>query len=117
MRLCNISRCLTRRSAVFSAEIVMLLRSRTPRRAATRIALHACAVAYQREVAAFAAHLAFVAFGLGFGATLRLGGGGGSGGSGLAPLQRFQLFRRRQVVLGFLLQRDGAFEGVGDARA
>jgi hypothetical protein len=41
--------------------------SRTPRRAATRIALHAGAIPHQREVAALAAHLAFVAFGLGFG--------------------------------------------------
>jgi hypothetical protein len=40
--------------------------SRTPRRAATRIALHAGAVAHQREMPAFAAHLAFVTLGLGF---------------------------------------------------
>jgi len=37
--------------------------SRTPRRCPARVALHASAVAHQGEVAAFAAHLAFVAFG------------------------------------------------------
>ena len=84
--------------------------SRTPRRASARIALHAGAVPHQREVAALAAHLAFVAFGLGFGAAFGLGRRGGLRGAGLAPLQGFQLFGRRQVVLGFLLQRDRAFE-------
>src|SRR5258707_1380471 len=42
--------------------------SATPRRAATRIALHAGAIPHQREVPAFAAHFAFVALCLGFGA-------------------------------------------------
>ena len=42
--------------------------SRTPRRGPARIAFHAGAVAHQGEVAAFATHLAFVAFCLCFGA-------------------------------------------------
>jgi len=42
--------------------------SATAGRAATRIALHAGAIPHQREMPAFAAHLAFVAFCLGFGA-------------------------------------------------
>ena len=46
--------------------------SRTPRRASTRIALHAGAVPHQREMAALAAHFAFVALGLGFGAAFGL---------------------------------------------
>ena len=44
--------------------------SRTPRRASARVALHAGAVAHQREVRALAAHLALVAFGLCFGSPL-----------------------------------------------
>ena len=47
--------------------------SRTPRRAATRIALHAGPVPHQREIPALAAHLAFVALGLGLGAAFGLG--------------------------------------------
>ena len=82
----------------------------TPRRAATRIALHACAIPHQREIAALAAHLAFVAFCLGFRPAFGLAWGDRRGGAaGLAPLQGFQLFRRRQVVARFLLQRDCAF--------
>src|SRR5262249_1630353 len=42
--------------------------SRTPRRAAARVALEAGAVAHEREIHALRAHLAFVAFGLGLGA-------------------------------------------------
>jgi hypothetical protein len=34
------------------------------------------------------------------------------GGAGLALLHRFQLFRLRQIVLGFLLQRDRAIQQV-----
>lgn len=49
--------------------------SRTPRRAPARIALHAGPVPHQREVAALRAHLAFVAFCLGFRSALGLGGG------------------------------------------
>jgi hypothetical protein len=89
--------------------------SRTPRRASARIALHARAVPHQREVSAFAAHLAFVAFCLGFGPAFGFRRCGLLRRAGLAPLQRFQLFGRRQIVLGFLLQRDGAFDGVGGA--
>ena len=91
--------------------------SRTPRRAAARIALHAGAIPHQREVAALAAHLALVALGLGFGAAFGLGGGQRLRGAGLAPLQRFELLGRREIVGRFLLQRDGAFDGVADAGA
>src|SRR5579859_151603 len=90
--------------------------SRTPRRASARVALHARAVAHQRKVAALAAHLALVAFGFGFGPAFGLGGCGGRRGSRLAPLQRLQLLRRRQIVLGLMLERDRAFNGVGRAR-
>src|SRR5205085_4767376 len=89
--------------------------SRTPRRAPARIALHAGAVAHQREIPAFAAHFAFIALGPGFGAALRLARRGGRCSSGAAPLQGFELFRGREVVLGFLLQCDRAFGGVGGA--
>jgi hypothetical protein len=90
---------------------------RTPRRAAARIALHAGAVAHQREIPALRAHLAFVTLGLGLGAAFGLGWRKRAGGAGLAPFQGFQLLGRRQVVAYFLLQRDGAFDGVGDAAA
>src|SRR5450432_3972572 len=86
--------------------------SRTPRRAATRIALHTCPVPHQRKMSALAAHLSFVAFGLRLGAAFGFRWSGRCGGAGLAPLQGFQLFGRRQIVLGFLLQRDRAFHGV-----
>ena len=46
--------------------------SATPRRASARVALHAGAVAHQREVSALAAHFALIAFGLGFGAAFGL---------------------------------------------
>ena len=96
--------------------IAVWFRSRTPRRAAARIALHAGPVPHQREVAALRAHLALIALGLGFGATLRLGWGGGCGAAGLAPLlQGLELLGGREVVADFLLQGDGAFDGVGDA--
>ena len=45
---------------------------RTPRRRAARVALQTRPVSHQREVQAFAAHLAFVAFGLGLGAAFGL---------------------------------------------
>jgi hypothetical protein len=73
-----------------------VLSSRTPGRASTRIALHTRPIPNQREVAALAAHLALVAFCLGFGAAFGLGRGGGLGAAGLAPLQGFQLFGRRE---------------------
>src|SRR6185312_770817 len=47
-----------------------LRRSRTPGRAATRVALHARTVAHQREVAALAAGFALVALGAGLRALL-----------------------------------------------
>ena len=56
------------KSGTGPAMTTVIASSRTPRRAATRVALHAGAVAHQREVAALRAHLAFVAPGLGFGA-------------------------------------------------
>jgi hypothetical protein len=78
--------------------------SRTPRRASTRIALHARPIPHQREVAALRAHLAFVALCFRFRPAFGLGGGDGHRrAAGLAPLQGFQLFRRGQIVLGFLL--------------
>jgi hypothetical protein len=46
--------------------------SATPRRAPTRIALHARAIPHQREMPAFAAHLALVALRLGLGPTFSL---------------------------------------------
>ena len=62
--------------------------SRTPRRAAAGIALHAGAIPHQREVAALRAHLAFVALGLGFRAAFGLGGDERlCGAAGLAPLE------------------------------
>ena len=87
----------------------------TPRRGPARIALHAGAVPHQGEIAALRAHLAFVALGLGFGAAFGLAGGGGCGGAGLAPIQGFQLFRRREVVARLLLQRDRAFHRIAGA--
>src|SRR3974377_669622 len=87
--------------------------STTPRRAATRIALHAGAVAHQREVAALRAHLALVAFGFRLGPAFGLG----LRGAGRAPLAPLQPFGRREVVVCFLLQRNRALDGVGDAPA
>lgn len=49
-----------------------LIISRTPRSATTRVALHAGAVAHEGEVAAFAAHLAFIAAGFCFRAAFGL---------------------------------------------
>src|SRR5271154_7617944 len=89
--------------------------SRTPRRAATRIALHAGAIAHQREIPALAAHLAFVAFGFRLGAALGLDGGGFAGAACSAPLQGLELLRGRKIVAHFLLQRDRALDGVGYA--
>src|SRR5580765_5305793 len=77
---------------------------RTPSRAAARVALHAGAIAHQREVAALAAHLALVALGLGLGAAF----GGDRLGVALLPLQALQRLRRRQLLLGLGLERGGA---------
>ena len=92
--------------------------SRTPRRASTRIALHARPVPHQREVAALRAHLAFVALGLGFRPAFGLARGDGHGGAaGLAPLHGFQLFRRRQVVAGLPASARPRLRGCRRARA
>src|SRR5580698_11059185 len=91
----------------------VLARSRTPRRASTRVALHAGAVTHQGEVAALRAHLALVALGFCFGAAFGLGGMSGCGRTRLAPLHRLELFRRREVVLRLLLQCDRALDRVG----
>jgi hypothetical protein len=50
-----------------------------------------------------------------FGPAFGLGRGSLGGGAGLAPLQGFQLFGRRQVVLGFLLRRGRAFDRIAAA--
>src|SRR5579885_1752761 len=73
-------------------------RLRTPRRTPARVALHARAVAHQREVAAFAAGLALVAFGAGFGAFLARRGFGLR-----ARVERglhFERLRRRKLCFG-----------------
>ena len=95
--------------------MTVIVRSRTPRRASARIALHAGPIPHQREVPALGAHLAFIPFGFRFGAAFGLGWRGGGGAAGLAPLHLLELLCGRKIVLGFLLQRDGAFDGIGDA--
>src|SRR5262245_49865965 len=87
--------------------------SRTPRRAAARVALPARAVAHQGEVAAFAAGLALVALGLGLGAFLgrhssrasasvsNIGAGVRLGEGGVLLLE---LLGRRELALGLGLQ-------------
>src|SRR5215831_7804088 len=67
-----------------------------PRRAAASIAFEARAVANEREVAAFAAGLAVVALGLGFGALLRR----------QRELLLLKLLGGRELLLG--LERGGA---------
>jgi len=62
----------------------------TPRGAAARVTLQTRAVAHQSEISAFAAGLAFVAFGLGFGAFL----GRGGPRVGFGPLQLLERLRR-----------------------
>ena len=54
-------------------------RSATPRRASAGVALHASAVAHQREVAALRAHLALVALGFRLGPATRKGDGDWTG--------------------------------------
>src|SRR6266702_8429427 len=88
---------------------------RTTSRRTARVTFHARAIPHQREVAALAAHLAFVALGLGFRAALGLGGHHGLRGAGLAPLERFELLGGREVVADFLLQRDRAFHRIAGA--
>src|SRR5215471_9274091 len=89
---------------------------RAPRRAAAGVALHAGAVAQQREVAAFAAGFAFVALGLGLGAFLR------SGRARLRLGERqvllLELLGGRAPELGLGLERGGAGDlGAGLAAA
>src|SRR5271156_5278307 len=91
---------------------------RTPRRRTARIALQTRAVAHQREIPALAAHFAFVAFGLGFGAAFggrRLGIGAGVE----AVLERamFERLRRRELLLGLGLECGGAGEFAARAGA
>src|SRR5437763_15951919 len=92
-----------------------LSQSRTPRGAPARVALHAGAVAHQREVAAFAAGFALVALGAGFGAFLGCGLLGVS--LGVGPVERVELLRGRELRLRLDLQR-GRAGGVecGDVR-
>jgi len=69
---------------------LLAIRSRTPRRAPTRIALQACAVSHQGEVRAFGAAFSDIAFHLGFRALVHpallggtgMGAGGGEGEAG-----------------------------------
>src|SRR3954463_8918466 len=77
--------------------------SRTSRGAAARVTFHTRAIPHQREVAALAAHLAFVALGLCFRPAFGFSRCDSLRRSGLAPLQRFQLLRRREVVLALML--------------
>src|SRR6185312_7580638 len=92
------------RALLYVSNIVGPLR--TPRRAAARIALHARAVAHQREVAALAAGLALVALGAGFGALLAR-----RGFRVLLGVHRvdaeLELPGRRQLRLGLGLERGG----------
>ena len=76
---------------------------------AARIALHACPIPHQCEVAAFAAHLAFIAARLGFGAAF---GGECLGfclridlGFRLLPGEVFQRLRRRELGFRLALER------------
>src|SRR5437773_6837531 len=101
-----------------SASMAAASNSATSRRAPTRIAFHARPIPHQREIPALAAHLALVALGLGFLAAFGLGGlGHRGGGAGAAPsLLLLEPLGGREVLLGFLLQGDRAFGGVGGAR-
>src|SRR5260221_4292775 len=82
---------------------------RTPRRAPARVALEARAVAHQREVHAFRAHLAFVALGFRFGAARGRGGPGIGTRVGLGERDlRFELLGGRELALGLGLERSGA---------
>src|SRR3984893_3779875 len=88
----NQFRCIGARSSELFSESDELCRAginsellTAPRRRATRIALHTRAIPQQRKVPAFAAHLAFVAFCLGFGAAFGFRRSGRCGGSRLAP--------------------------------
>src|SRR5262249_58792357 len=76
---------------------------RTPRRGAAGVALHAGAVAHQREVAALGTGFAFVAPGLGFGTFF--GGGGLRLRTGILRLDAvLKLLGRRQLRLRLRLE-------------
>src|SRR5215468_12432679 len=82
-----------------------------PRGAAASVAFQARAVAHEREVAAFAAGLAFVALGLGFGALLRrhcarAGARLGNFAARDGKLLLLELLGGRELLLG--LERGGA---------
>src|SRR4051794_22323457 len=77
--------------------------SRTSRGASARVALHAGAVAHQREVAAFAAGFTPVALGARFGALL--GRGMLGVGLGVGPVECIELLRRRELGLRLELER------------
>src|SRR5262249_54569828 len=88
--------------------------SRTPRSTSASIAFEARAVANEREVAAFAAGLPFIALGLGFGALLRrqrprartrLGNLAARNGE----LLLLELLGGRELLRGLGLERGGAF--------
>src|SRR6185312_12127071 len=80
---------------------------RTPRRRPARVALHAGAVAHQREVAALAAGFALVALGAGLGALLR-GGVLGLRAHLLRLGAHLELLRRGELGLRLALERGGA---------
>src|SRR6516225_5976010 len=85
-----------------------------PRGTSASVAFEARAVANEREVAAFAAGLAFVALGLGFGALLRCHRARARTRLGnLAArddeLLLLELLGGRELLLGLGLERGGAF--------
>src|ERR1700753_1953446 len=98
-----------------SPGMTIIYRSRTPRRAPARIALHTSPIPRQREISALRAHLAFVAFGFRLGAAFGLARSDGGSRTRLAPLHGLELFGRGEVVADFLLERHGAFDRVGGA--
>src|SRR6516164_2321212 len=85
-----------------------------PRGTSAGVAFEAGAVANEREVAAFAAGLAFVALGLGFGALLRrqrarAGARLGNLAARDGELVLLDLLGGRELLLGLGLERGGAF--------
>src|SRR5262249_33553306 len=89
-------------------------RSAAPRGAAAGVAFEARAVANRRQVAAFAAGLAFVALGLGLGALLRrqrprIHARVGKLAARQSELLLLELLGGRELLLGLGLERGGAF--------